>query len=266
MSKHINTSKNNTVIKVLIVASVFVVLGLSLVIFQQVRQNVSLVEKNSSGENAKVAQDAQTVISESGVNQLIEDTYSPLLQYAKNTGKLKTEVAAGVGPRQLDKETITELNDLSTYLQTEGTTYINAEVVSLWFNNYFTEKYTLEQRRNMAQQLMQDLREKVSNGTLTMKQAGEMLINDTSLKDIDTAWQANSYREVTFAKKDERTFLDPTIEKTFWTMQKGELSPLLVGHLVDAPGSPEGSFTFIKINEREDKEYDTYNQFVKENK
>ncbi len=199
---------------------------------------------------------------EMSAKDLIDSTYSPILEYAKKSGKLKTQVSTQDELTTLNSETINNLNELTKALRTTETTYINAEVVTLWFNNFYPEKYTLEERKAIVMKNMNDLHNRVASGKLTMKQAGDILSGDESLKDVDSAWKSNSYRILTYAKKNVRSFLDPEVEKQFWLAQKGELSPLIISHMPDAPGNPEGSILFFKINEREDKEYDSYEEIV----
>lgn len=193
---------------------------------------------------------------------LINSTYLPILKYAKKSGKLKTQVSAQDEPTTLSPETINNLNEITEALRTTETSYINAEVVTLWFNNFYSDKYTPEERKAIVMRNMTDLHSRVANGRLTMKQAGDILSNDESLKDVDSAWKSNSYRELTYAKKNARSFLDPEVEDKFWSAQKGELSPLIISHMPDAPGNPEGALLFFKINERENKEYNSYEEVL----
>ena len=96
-----------------------------------------------------------------------------------------------------------------------------------------------------------------------MKQAGDAIKTNTDLKMIDEAWETNAYLEIKHAKKNQPTFLDPAIESQMWKMKTGELSQVLTGKSISMVGEEEAYYKVIKINTREDKQYDSYDEFIK---
>jgi len=164
------------------------------------------------------------------------------------------------GKKSLDYE---KLNEYEEYMRTEGTTYVSAESIVIWFENFPSDLYSLEERQKIAFEILSGLRDRIEVGEITMKEAGDIIKQDTSLKDIDEAWMSNAYREILFAKKDGGTFFDPEVENLLWSMKPGELSPVLTGRKVISNNSmPDAYYMVLKVHAHEEKEYDSYNGFL----
>ena len=115
----------------------------------------------------------------------------------------------------------------------------------------------------IAFKIISRLRDRVSSGEIIMKEAGNIIKQDVSLREVDSAWETNAYREIPFAKKDEKTFFDPEVEKKLWSMKPGELSPVITGKLiVSDENRSDAYYMVLKVNMHEEKEYHSYNDFL----
>ncbi|MFO0704191.1 MAG: hypothetical protein U0525_05780 [Patescibacteria group bacterium] len=188
----------------------------------------------------------------------VEEKYNKLREKAKQSGQLIQKVAAANG-EVVDYEALNKYED---YMKTEGTTYINFESITIWYDNFPSNSLTLEQRKKIAFDTLTSLRKQVESGAMTMKQAGDAIKTNTDLKLVDEAWEANAYSDIKFTKKDSPIYLDPAMQAKLWTMKTGELSEILTGYSIGQTTKEDAYYTVIKVNKREDKQYDTYQDFL----
>ena len=100
-----------------------------------------------------------------------------------------------------------------------------------------------------------------------MEQAASKLKNRTDMNDIDTAWEGNVYTHIPYAKKNEKTTVDANINEQIWSQPVGELSQPQVFQNENTQ-NPETAkidvgYMIIKVNKREQKEFDSYYDFMK---
>lgn len=188
----------------------------------------------------------------------VEEKYKKLREKAKQSGQLIQKVAASNG-EMVDYEALNKYDD---YMRTEGTTYINFESITIWYDNFPSNSLTLEQRKKIAFDTLTSLRKQVESGAMTMKQAGDAIKTNTDLKLVDEAWEANAYADIKFTKKDSPIYIDPAMQSKLWSMKTGELSEILTGYSFGQTTKEDSYYTIIKVNKREDKQYDTYNDFL----
>jgi len=185
--------------------------------------------------------------------------YARLKASAERSGQI-VKVAASNGTQTLD---YAALNEYDEFMRTEGTTYVNAESIVIWFDNFPSSTVSLEERKKIAFDIMTDLRERIEAGEITMKQAGDIIKSNQSLRAVDAAWESNAYREILYAKKDQVTFFDPAIESLLWSMNPGTLSPVLTGRkIISEDNIPEAYYSLLKVEVHEEREYETYSEFL----
>ena len=196
----------------------------------------------------------------------IKRKYDKLLELKRTQDGGLSQVAA-VDQTTLDSKTIAELNRLDDFMRTEGTTYADVEIATLFFDNIPNARYSYEERKDRALEAITQVREAVSKGEITMEQAVAKLKTRSDIDDIDTAWEGNVYTHIPFAKKNERTTVDANINELIWSQSVGDLSQPQVFQNENTQ-NPETAkidvgYMLIKINKREQKEFDSYYDFMK---
>lgn len=196
----------------------------------------------------------------------IKRKYDKLLELKRTQDGGLSKVAA-VEQTNLDSKTIAELNKLDDFMRTEGTTYADVEIVTLFFDNIPNARYSYEERKDRALEAITQVRDAISKGEISMEKATTKLKTRPDMVDIDTAWEGNVYMHIPYAKKNEKTTVDANINELIWSQPVGELSQPQVFQNENTQ-NPETAkidvgYMIIKVNKREQKEFDSYYDFMK---
>lgn len=133
---------------------------------------------------------------------------------------------------------------------------LKGSVISVWFrNNDYIGPLGLEESKQKAFEVISGIREKVLSKSLSMEEAGNMIIADTSLKEIDPAWRNNAMYRFE-SGKNTRLTLSPELDEELRTLPIGEVSKvyLITNIDVDAQKQYEALYSFGQVTERSDTE------------
>lgn len=249
--------------KILIILIVLLILSVAgwVVLNKQQIQKIGLTQRPNTQEKI-TALPTPTESAEVSIKR----KYDKLLELKRIQDGGLSKVAA-VEQTDLDPKTIAELNKLDEYMRTEGTTYADVEIVTIFFDNIPNARYSYEERKDRALEAINQVREAISKGQITMEQAVAKLKTRSDIDDIDTAWEGNVYTRIPFAKKNERTTVDANINELIWSQSIGDLSQPQVFQNENTQ-NPETAkidvgYMLIKVNKREQKEFDSYYDFMK---
>lgn len=251
--------------KILIILIVLLILSVAgwVVLNKQQIQKIGLTQRPNTQEKI-TALPTPTESAEVSIKR----KYDKLLELKRIQDGGLSKVAA-VEQTDLDPKTIAELNKLDEYMRTEGTTYADVEIVTIFFDNIPNARYSYEERKDRALEAINQVREAISKGQITMEQAASKLKNRTDMNDIDTAWEGNVYTHIPYAKKNERSTVDANINASIWSQAVGELSQPLVFQNENTQNVETAKidvgYMLVKVNKREQKEFNSYYDFMKSN-
>lgn len=178
---------------------------------------------------------------------------------------LNEAIKEGIIPENENRLNPQNVNKARDYFETEGTTFLSGEIISVWFYNMNPPKIGVEAAKKKVNPIIINLRERIINNEITMKQAGEIIAQTEELKEIDPSYQTNAYFSFQYKKVGQSIFNDKDLDKISWQMKTGEISPVLVGKdcCDELKNWYEAYFTVIKINKKEIKEFDILDQLIK---
>jgi hypothetical protein len=111
--------------------------------------------------------------------------------------------------------------------QAEG---ITGSIVSLWFYNAGTPaEMGYEEGKDAAIAIISGLHEQVADGTLTMYEAAEQIMNDPQMAQIDTAYRSNAYLAFSAKGPDDKITYDPEFDDILRDLPQGELTDVYIG-------------------------------------
>ncbi len=227
------------------------------------RQSQKITVSQPSGGGKKIITKPTPVES---AEVTIKRKYDKLLELKRTQDGGLSKVAA-VEQTNLDSKTIAELNKLDDFMRTEGTTYADVEIVTLFFDNIPNARYSYEERKDRALEAITQVRDAISKGEISMEKATTKLKTRPDMVDIDTAWEGNVYMHIPYAKKNEKTTVDANINELIWSQPVGELSQPQVFQNENTQNLETAKidvgYMIIKVNKREQKEFDSYYDFMK---
>ncbi len=251
--------------KILIILIILIILSVGgwVVLNKQQIQKIGLTQRSNTQEKITTL---PTPTESAEVT--IKRKYDKLLELKRTQDGGLSNVAA-VEQTDLDPKTIAELNKLDDFMRTEGTTYADVEIVTIFFDNIPNARYSYEERKDRALEAITQVREAILKGQITMEQAASKLKNRTDMNDIDTAWEGNVYTHIPYAKKNERSTVDANINESIWSQTVGELSQPLVFQNENTQNVETAKidvgYMLVKVNKREQKEFNSYYDFMKSN-
>lgn len=156
-----------------------------------------------------------------------------------------------------------KLNLARDYFKKEGTTYINSEVISLWFYNTNPPAMGVETAKKKTQQIIESLRNRIISKEINMKQAGQIIASMTDLEAIDFAYKSNAYLSLNFVKPTDKIFNDSDLNSALWKLNEQGLSPILIGKdFSSTKGWYEAYFVIIKVNSKNIKEFSNIEELI----
>lgn len=128
---------------------------------------------------------------------------------------------------------------------------IKGKLVSIWFyNNAYVGPKGLAAGKQIAYDKIKPLYDQVQNGTITIEQAGEIIASDSSLAEIDQAYQGNAIVDFTFYKGGTGTFW-PQFNDMLWSTEPGKITPLYLGGGILRDSQPtEELYIFGQVNQK----------------
>ena len=160
-----------------------------------------------------------------------------------------------------------EVNLARSYFETEGTSYISFEMITIWFlNDVRPPQMEVKVAREKARAFIDNLRKRVVKGEISMKQAGEIIASSPELEKIDVAYQNNAYVSFIFVKPTTQVIIDPDLYKAVWRLNEGEVSEILIGKNPAVPKWIESYFAVVKVNKKKMQEFDDVNQLIEKRK
>ena len=160
-----------------------------------------------------------------------------------------------------------KVNLARKYFETEGTSYVNFEMITIWFlNDVRPPQMELEAAKEKARAFISDLRKRLVKGEISMRQAGDIIASSSELEKIDVAYKNNAYVSFSFVKPTQQVLIDPELYKMVWKLKEQEISEVLIGKNPGFPNWVESYFAVIKVNKKIIKEFDDVNQLIEKRK
>ncbi|MEI6326969.1 MAG: hypothetical protein WCO78_02510 [Candidatus Roizmanbacteria bacterium] len=177
----------------------------------------------------------------------------------KNSGESPIHVSASANV------TFDEFAKSEEYLRTKGTSYVNLEVISIFFDSSTPSKLGVEQAKTNAKKIMDAALERLRSGEVTMLSLGGELSKSPAVQEIDPGYMQNTYSAHDFLKPTDRFIGDPAIQTLAWTLPVGSYSNVLVGKsYIDQKmtDSYESFYTIIHVLDRQKKTFDSIDELL----
>ncbi|MBU1000209.1 SurA N-terminal domain-containing protein [Patescibacteria group bacterium] len=201
------------------------------------------------------------------LTKIIQD--SELLQEADEKGLISLDETVFNSPNKNYTKRIELVKEAKVALQAyEG--QISGESIAVWCYNIYVPKigikealdqhmsieeareFSIQKAKEIAREKIEKLYQDIKIGKITIKEAGEIIKNDSSLADIDPQYKTNAYQKFESLPKDEPFYLSEEANKVLWSLEEGELSPILTLKDTSADGKVRDSiFLIIKVAKRE---------------
>ena len=136
---------------------------------------------------------------------------------------------------------------------------MTGETISVWFYNMEPPEMGLEEAREYTEELVTDLLEKIRSGEMTMEEAGDVIRNDSVMKEIDIGLEGNAYSLFSIIG-DSQTFTDPELQKDVRSLEEDELSEVLVGR-DKSEDWYDAFFMVVKVDEKQEG-FESYDDWV----
>lgn len=143
---------------------------------------------------------------------------------------------------------------------------IDGEVVTMWFNNatsYPPPSIGVEKAKILVKQKMDTIYDDLRAGKITMAQAGQRIVNDSTQNSIDPSYKGNAYSKFTKLTRDQMLFIDPMVNNLPWNLDKNELSTVTLAKDKKDGNFFEAFFTIVKINELSQGDFPGIEEYVK---
>lgn len=135
--------------------------------------------------------------------------------------------------QQQRQKLITQVTDMVN----QRTSYKKGAFVSIWFMNEDPGPIGYEEGKRVALEKISALHAAVENGSMTIKQAGEAIRNDSSLAQLDSSYKSNAYSEFDTSLKDKISFSDE-FNQEFVNLSNNQVTDVIA--IQDHPaGDPE---------------------------
>lgn len=112
---------------------------------------------------------------------------------------------------------------------------IEGYVVSIWFrNNGYIGPLGLEKSKQTAYNKIKVLHDAVVANKMTIQQAGDIVIHDTSLKTIDLAYQNNAIFSFTSLRGNKKAItLNKDFDIALWSLEEGKATDIYLTDGID---------------------------------
>ncbi|MCX7928890.1 MAG: hypothetical protein N2558_04385 [Patescibacteria group bacterium] len=183
------------------------------------------------------------------LDELIKD--SIILQAGNKEGKIFLSPAFYNSDNKNYEFRFQKINQVKSLVQ-EELDFVSGTIVTIWFfNNDRAGRFGYEGGKNSAYKKIKSLRDRVSNGEITIDEAVMEVKSDTTLFDLDFAYQTNAKIDFNITKGQRVTF-DEEFDKLIWTVEEGDVSdiyPLRENSFV-LGGLKEVAYAFFYVKAR----------------
>lgn len=128
---------------------------------------------------------------------------------------------------------------------------VNGEAIVMYFNNTPNPTPTIgvAKAKEIVRAKMEKYYQDLLANKYTMAQAGNLIKEDTSQRQIDLTYTANAYIKFDNLRRDEQIFVDNNLNQQIWTLGTNAMSAILTGK----SNGYEEFYTIIKVNVRNGK-------------
>lgn len=215
----------------------------------------------SDEEKAKMASDVST-LKEKFLNKILRD--SLILQGAASESLVTLTDDVYNSPSKDYRKRMDLVSSATEKLIEKKVSKITAERITLYFYNTNPPSVGLEKAKEMVQEKMGSLREKLVAGELDMVGAGETIKKDTTLSKIDPAYKANAYFKWKNLSLEKKTYSDPGLDKLVKNAKVGKISEVLTGKARIGEGEAfEAYLTIFKVESRQQADFDSFDAWLK---
>ncbi len=208
------------------------VAGAAAKIGTEIIYNVDVTRETSALPNS----DDSSVI-EQVFKKMIDDSIT--LQQAAKEGYIKLD-ATVFNSRTKDYNKRIELIEEAKRAIERNADGYSGSFVALWFHNQKPGKVGYAQGKQIAYNKIKPLYDQVKAGQMTMLEASDAIIADTSLEDVDEAFRVNSYGDFKVTPEYPATF-DDAFNAKLAKLRPGQMTDLHVakdederGNMIDA--------------------------------
>lgn len=186
-------------------------------------------------------------------NRLIDE--SIILQAGADADYVNLSTTVFNSPLKNQKQRQTLITQVTDEVN-KSTSYKKGIIVSIWFMNDEPGPVGYEAGQQIALEKITALHSAVKVGSMTIKQAGEAIRNDTTLAQLDPSYRSNAYREFDTSLKDKLSF-DDEFHNIIVSLEKNEVSDVITiqDHPESNPEFPKqdalysfGQVTEVKID------------------
>ncbi|MBN2015290.1 hypothetical protein JW766_00455 [Candidatus Dojkabacteria bacterium] len=164
------------------------------------------------------------------LNELITD--SGLLQKAAEMDIITLDETFFNSPSKDMFERFSKVETARVAIGDQFVKRVDFEAVVIYFHNEYDPQIPLEQAKEAAKTKMDILYGRLETGEITMRQAGEEIINDNiqgdttgvSLTQLDRLYKENAYIEVIGHEFGERIFKDEVYDEELRSLGEGQMS------------------------------------------
>ena len=157
-----------------------------------------------------------------------------------------------------------EVSNARDEFSKEQVSYLSGEAVTIYFLNMEIPKIGTEAAKQKTRTIIQEIYEKVKNGTYTMKQAGDAIAAMTDLGEIDSAYKSNAYYKFEHKTPTSPLFLDDEISEKVRQLDIGELSEILTGK--EGQDKHEIYYMFVKLTDKNTTLFDSLDDLINQRK
>lgn len=187
-------------------------------------------------------------------------TQSIILQKAADDGLISLDPSFFNSRRKDYQKRNEQVSKVKTLVE-EKSVVIEGEFIAIWFDNVEAGSLGYYKAKEIAYAKIKQIYERVKNGQLTCKQAGEMIKADSSLEKIDPAYQANAYINFKHTVGEQISF-NKKFSDLIWNLQEGELSELyLAKDYTQDYGYVPAVYMFGVVNDHKEAQYTSFNEW-----
>lgn len=197
-------------------------------------------------------------------NKMIED--SVILQAAAAEKLVELDETIYNSPDKDYAKRIQVVMDLRDQIDQKATE-LEGEVISIWFHNMKPGSAGYDKAKQTALQEMNTILVDLKANKITMKQAGDRIKNNQNLAQVDSSWRANAYFDFAVMDNQKITY-SPEIDKEIYTLNKGQISPLLIGKDHDPKTNTkiDAVYMIAQITDRSTSQVISYDDWLADKK
>lgn len=144
---------------------------------------------------------------------------------------------------------------------------LEGSVITIWFNNSIVPKMGILKAKDLTKSKIDNIQSAVKNKTLTVQEAVDKVKKDTSLQEIDAAYQPNSSLSFNAVYGDKIT-IDKDYDTSLWTLKQGEVGDVIAlkSTYKNPTSTEEILYAFAIISKRTTTgQKNDYDSWLKEN-